>query len=169
MITVPERDCLKTVDSQMARSTVSVSPEIKDDVAALLWKFNMSVKTAKSKIMDSGDVPKSAAPSGPSNLSAAARQRQKRVKKNRARTLNRWKRKIREQHANPVIEDTKQTVKEARARISSTLTSAFKLARSNSPLDAKQLAGIGHRLVGLFRGRYRKLSKKILQRYLPEQ
>jgi hypothetical protein len=159
MITAPEIDSLKITDSQMERCAVMIAPEIKDDVQALLWKFNVNLKKTKLEILESNSA---------ADLSTAARQRQKRVKKNRARSLNRWKRKIRSQTDNPTVEDTKETVKEARKRISTTMTSAFKLARATAPPGQKQLAAVGKLLVGLFRGQYRKLSKKLLDRYINE-
>jgi hypothetical protein len=152
MITAPEIDSLKMTDSQMERSAVVIAPEIKDDVRALLWKFNVNLKKTILEILESN----------------SARQRQKRVKKDRARSLNRWKWKIRGKTANPTVEDTKETVKESRKRISTTMTSAFKLARATAPPGQKQLAAVGKLLVGLFRGQYRKLSKKLLDRYINE-
>ena len=160
MSTVTEIDCLTTTDHQMTRNAAMIDPTIKDDVQALLWRFNCNVKKTKLEILQADS---------PTELSSSARARQKRVRKNRARSINRWKKKVREQNANPTIEDTKETIKVARERISSTVTTAFKLARSPAPLGQKQLAQVGNRLVCLFRGRYRKLSKKLLNRYITEQ
>lgn len=181
IVTDLDRASLQLTDAQLERYHRKIPENMKDDVTALLFKFNASVKTAKIDkkkkwdLLDEPCIKRALAPPPPNvDITNEHRARQKRIQKNKKRAAARKKQKLRRQNQNPLVPDTKENVLRARDRIKATLTSAHRLARCNLPADAsaadrrnKQYNLLGRQLTGLFRGRYRKLTEKVLKRYLP--